>query len=91
MHEKIENKEELKLFFRHLKEYNVYKRYFRTLSEDIYFYYMYGKNYVNFFNSEKPKNWLLAAFFFRQQIEGFAFWTKINNKWIEILNEIQWK
>lgn len=85
MYEKIENKEELKLFFRHLKEYNAYKSYFRALSEDMDFYYTHGKNYVNFFNSEKPKNWLLGAFFFSQQIEGYAFWKKIHNKWIEKL------
>jgi len=85
MYEKIENKEELKLFFRHLKEYNAYKSYFRALSEDMYFCCRYEKNYANFFNSEKPKDWLFGAFFFGRQIEGLEFWMEIHNKWIEKL------
>lgn len=82
--------EDLKLFFRFLKENNIYSTYFKRLKKDKdpenSFNCYYEHNIEYFFSKCRPMDWLTSCFVWGKQPEGRCFWSRYNNLWCRHLS-----
>lgn len=82
--------EDLKLFFRFLKENNIYSAYFRILKKDkdpgSSFNWYYEHNIEYFFSKCGPMGWLTECFTWQKQPEGYCFWNRYHNLWCHHLS-----
>ena len=76
----------IQTFFRFLKEYNCYSKFFKNFKDSICGYsFRFENDYAllkeDFFSKTEPINFLSYAFIWQMSNEGYWYWDRFDDKW----------
>lgn len=76
--------EELKeVFIKFLNDNNCYHEFLTNIREE------YNIDIETVFNYFSHYNWICFAFSWRRSEQGYEYWDKINDKWIDLLEDLE--
>lgn len=81
----------IKKFFRFLKEYNCYSKFFKNFKDNRCGYSFRFENNSpllkeEFFRKTESINFLSCAFIWQISNEGYWYWDKFDDKWRDFIN-----